>query len=241
MIYAHRGANREAPENTRTAFDRALEYAIDGLETDIQLSRDGVPVLWHDRFLGKLGYPTRQIGDYDYHELIKLDFATSADGPTESIMSLPDFIEAYHRRCRLLLEVKNWDGEGESRQKTKVRTTLELVGKSGNGEVLLSSFHLPSLVYADQLMKNLPLIYNCEKEQRVENAERVLVSYPFLHGLCLHKDSLDQAMVQMLRRHNKLIAVYTCNSDTEIWRALDVGVDILISDMPQKAIQIRDA
>jgi hypothetical protein len=39
LIFAHRGANKEAAENTRTAFDRALEYAIDGIETDVQLSR----------------------------------------------------------------------------------------------------------------------------------------------------------------------------------------------------------
>ncbi|MCK9352525.1 MAG: glycerophosphodiester phosphodiesterase [Gallionella sp.] len=45
LIYAHRGANREAAENTRTAFDRALSYPIDGIETDIQLTRDGVAVL----------------------------------------------------------------------------------------------------------------------------------------------------------------------------------------------------
>ena len=48
LIYAHRGARKEAAENTRSAFDKALVYAIDGIETDIQLSRDGVTVLWHD-------------------------------------------------------------------------------------------------------------------------------------------------------------------------------------------------
>jgi glycerophosphoryl diester phosphodiesterase len=243
MIYAHRGANREAPENTRTAFDRALEYAIDGLETDIQLSHDGMPVLWHDRYLGKLGHPNKQIDDYDYHELLQLNFVAqiAANGFKESIMSLPGFVEAYRRRCRLLLEIKNWDGEDESRQKTKVRKTLELTGTSSDREVIVSSFHLPSLVYANQLMENLPLVYNCEKDQMLEDAEHMLVSHPFLYGLCLHKNTLEQAMVQMLRRHNKLIAVYTCNSDMEIRRALDIGVDILISDMPQKAMQIRDA
>ena len=57
LIFAHRGANREAAESTRSAFDRALEYAIDGIETDVQLSRDEVAVLWHDRFLNKVGLP----------------------------------------------------------------------------------------------------------------------------------------------------------------------------------------
>ncbi len=57
LIFAHRGANKEAAENTRSAFDKALEYSIDGIETDVQLSRDEVAVLWHDRFLSKRACP----------------------------------------------------------------------------------------------------------------------------------------------------------------------------------------
>ncbi|MGZ4997903.1 MAG: glycerophosphodiester phosphodiesterase, partial [Methylobacter sp.] len=59
LIFAHRGGNKEAGavigENTRAAFNKALQYPIDGIETDVQLSMDGVPVLWHDWELDKLG------------------------------------------------------------------------------------------------------------------------------------------------------------------------------------------
>ena len=75
LIFAHRGANKEAAENTRSAFDRALTYSIDGMETDVQLSRDEVPVLWHDRFLAKLGLPTQHIDDFDYSQLQAMNFA----------------------------------------------------------------------------------------------------------------------------------------------------------------------
>jgi glycerophosphoryl diester phosphodiesterase len=47
-------------------------------------------------------------------------------------------------------------------------------------------------------------------------------------------------MVGLLRGQDKCIAVYTCNSDAEINLALELGVDILISDVPQKALQMRD-
>ena len=68
LIFAHRGANKEAAENTRTAFEKALRYPIDGIETDVQLSRDEVPVLWHDRFLDKIGLPGKRIDDFDFAE-----------------------------------------------------------------------------------------------------------------------------------------------------------------------------
>lgn len=47
-IIAHRGANREAPENTMAAFQRALALGVQGIELDVQLTRDGVPVVHHD-------------------------------------------------------------------------------------------------------------------------------------------------------------------------------------------------
>jgi len=77
LVFAHRGANREAAENTRSAFNKALEYAIDGIETDVQLSRDGVAVLWHDRFLDKIGHPDKHIDDFDYSQLQAMNFANT--------------------------------------------------------------------------------------------------------------------------------------------------------------------
>ncbi len=243
LIYAHRGANREAAENTRTAFDLALNYPIDGMETDVQISRDGVAVLWHDGFLGKLGLPARRIDDYEYRELQGMDFAAHFGRGTkpEGIMGLREFVEAYKPRCRLLLEIKSRDNEDAGRREAKIRQTLELAGEPGSGSVLASSFHLPSLIYAHQCMPGFPLVLNCESSQRVADAEKLLNAHPYLYGLCLHKKTLEPAMVDMLRGKNKAIAVYTCNSDEEIRRALDLGIDILITDFPQKALQLRDA
>jgi glycerophosphoryl diester phosphodiesterase len=102
MIFAHRGANREAAENTRSAFERALSYLIDGMETDIQLSRDGVPVLWHDRQLSKLGLASKHIDDYDYRELQAMNFAShfGSDAKKEGVMGLGDFLQSYRDRWR---------------------------------------------------------------------------------------------------------------------------------------------
>ena len=122
LIFAHRGANKEATENTRSAFDKALEYPIDGIETDVQLSRDEVAVLWHDRFLGKVGLPTKHIDDFDYIRLQAMNFAAhfSSGAKPEGIMSLKEFLDAYRNRCRLLIEIKNRDWELNSRHEIKV-------------------------------------------------------------------------------------------------------------------------
>jgi len=257
LIFAHRGANKEAAENTRSAFDRALEYAIDGIETDVQLSRDEVAVLWHDRFLNKLGFPGKHIDDFDYAQLRAMNFAAHFSSSTapEGIMTLQEFLDAYRWRCRLLIEIKNRAWENPSRHEIKVRQTLEMIGARAScpqtsgqdartpisDTIMVSSFNLDSLVYAHQCAPQFPLVYNFEPEQTLDDAQRVLVEQPFLHGLCLPIESLDDAMVDLLRGHGKCIAVYTCNSDAEIGKALELGVDILISDVPQKALQMRQA
>ena len=241
LIFAHRGANKEAPENPRSAFDKALNYAIDGMETDVQLTRDEVAVLWHDRFLGRLGLPGKHIDDFDLAELQAMNFAGhfSAVGK-EGIMTLQAFLDSYRKRCRMVIEIKNRDWEQTSRHEIKVRQTLAMVGAVHDDAIMVSSFNLDSLVYAHQCAPGFPLIYNFETYQTFEEAKQVLAMHPFLHGLCLPIESLDDAMVALLRDHDKCIAVYTCNSDKEISRALDSGVDILISDVPQKALQMRD-
>lgn len=155
-------------------------------------------------------------------------------------MSLYEFIAAYRARCRLLLEIKNRDWEMVARQELKVRQTLALAGTVTDDRILVSSFNLDSLVYAHRIASQFPLVFNLEPEHTVNDARRALDGQLFLHGLCVHISTLDADMMALVRERGKFIAVYTCNSDAEITRALTLGVDVLISDVPQKALQMRE-
>lgn len=237
LVFAHRGASSEALENTRNAFDKALRYAIDGIETDVQLTRDEIAVLWHDRFLDKIGLNDQHIDDFDYHQLQAL--INPASG-SEGIMTLRDFLLSYRERCRLLIEVKNRDWEPVSRHQLKIRQTLDLIGRNSEQRIIVSSFNLASLVYAHQYKPGFPLVYNFESHQTSADARALLSTHAFLYGLCLPIGSTDRALVDLLHDHGKCAAVYTCNSDAEINKALHLGVDILISDLPRKALMLRD-
>lgn len=155
-------------------------------------------------------------------------------------MILREFVAAYRTRCHLLLEIKRYPDESLERQQTKIKQTLELAGASADDHILASSFDLESLIHAHRIAPDFPLIFNLEPEHQTGFAQRALIEHPFLHGLCVHISTLDEAMIGVVRERGKLIAVYTCNSDEQINRALRLGVDILISDVPQKALQIRD-
>ncbi len=241
QIFAHRGANKEAAENTRNAFDLALQADINGLETDVQLTRDNIAVLFHDDDFHRIGLPDKRVSDFSFAELQTLDLAPLCKlaTPFSTAMRLDDFVPRYRSRTRLLLEIKNRDDEARAPIETKVQQTLAIIGAHQGEQVLISSFHLDSLIYTHQCAPTFPLVFNMEPEHTLEDVRHSLATQPFLHGYCVHIATLNHALVELLRSHNKLIAVYTCNSAEQIQTALDLQVDILISDVPKIALEMR--
>ncbi len=240
FIYAHRGARTEAADNTRLAFDKALNYSIDGIETDVQLTKDEVSVLWHDRFLDKLGFPEKHIDDFTFEQLKQMNFACySSDSEIEGVLTLQEFVKTYRSQCRLQIEIKNRDWEDTIRHQIKMQQCLEIVGSSENCDVFISSFNLHCLEYANQLGTSIPLVHAFEVYHSYKDVVATVHRHQFLSGLCHPISTLNESIVQLLHNHNKLIVTYTCNTAEEIQKALDLGVDILISDKPQKAISMR--
>ncbi|MGI8963878.1 MAG: glycerophosphodiester phosphodiesterase family protein, partial [Thermomicrobiales bacterium] len=72
-IYAHRGASADFPENTIPAFARAVELGAFGIELDVHLSRDGVPVAIHDESVDRTTNGSGLVADLDLADLQRLD------------------------------------------------------------------------------------------------------------------------------------------------------------------------
>lgn len=95
-VIAHRGANREARENTLPAFQRALEIGVHGIELDVQLTADGIPVVHHDADVAD------SAGDFvPISSLTVNRFRTLSGCPT-----LDEVLALVAGRCRLYIEIK---------------------------------------------------------------------------------------------------------------------------------------
>ncbi len=245
-IFAHRGAPTEAFENTEYAFNKALAYDIDGIETDVQLSRDDIAVLWHDRFLNKVGLPEKRIGDYDFEELTSMVLPESngSNSSNNRILSFTEFFSAYQRRCRLLIEIKNrdWD-KNTGRHETNIRQCLDcdVLPKDQFDDPInfVSSFNLASLVYANEYAPGSPLILNTETDKTASAVNRIFENNSFLYGICMPIENLTYPVSKALRKQSKMLLTYTCNTEAQIIKALELHIDILISDYPQKASRLR--
>lgn len=108
QIIAHRGASREAPENTAAAFRRALAIGVDGVELDVHLSSDGEPVVIHDSSLGRTAGASGLVKDLTVAELRRLD-AGRWFGETFAGERIPTLAEALEilRPVRVIIEIKN--------------------------------------------------------------------------------------------------------------------------------------
>ncbi|TAN67870.1 MAG: glycerophosphodiester phosphodiesterase [Methylobacter sp.] len=246
LIFAHRGANKEAvaiAENTRAAFNHALQYPIDGIETDVQLSLDEVPVLWHDGYLDKLGYSGKCIDDFNLAQLEQMDFAgyCSPDAVAEGALSLKEFIDTYRGRCGLDIELKSRDGEPQQRLESKILQMLAIIGSLADDGVFISSYSLPGLIFTHQHAPDLPLYYLLSGHHTQADIEQFMEEYGFLAGFCLPIDIHNDSIAKLLRDHGKGAGVYTCNNVDDIQKALDLKVNILITDYPQLALQLRDS
>src|SRR5262245_36503806 len=101
LIIAHRGDTHAALENTMTAFESALTLGVDGIEMDLQLSRDGRVVVFHDDDLLRLAGRPGSIEDFTLAELERIPLSNGGRIPT-----LEDVLDLIRDRCLLNLEIK---------------------------------------------------------------------------------------------------------------------------------------
>lgn len=104
VLYAHRGLHdnhSEAPENSMTAFEKAVENGY-GIELDIQLSKDNIPVVFHDFTLKRVCGIEGKVCDYTYDELLQF----SLFGSKEKIPRLEEVLELVDGKVPLIIEYK---------------------------------------------------------------------------------------------------------------------------------------
>ena len=114
--YAHRGASEYAPENTLSSFYLGLLQGANGIETDVQKTKDGVLVLFHDDTLDRVSDGSGKISDFTFEELkgVRI-YGNNTTGFYDRIVSLREFLETFAQYdiC-FAVELKGKDVEKET-------------------------------------------------------------------------------------------------------------------------------
>ncbi len=171
LVFAHRGASAVAPENTRAAIAAALRAGADGVELDVQLTRDGRLVVFHDARLDRTTDGRGRLAESSYAALGRLDagswFHPRFSG--ERILLVSQVIRLAPKRLRVNLELKR-----TARRRQLISQLLRVLRHSNApARVLLSSFDAALL----RMLRSAPcaraLICRRHPDQALQQAVRL--------------------------------------------------------------------
>jgi glycerophosphoryl diester phosphodiesterase len=249
LIFAHRGGAKLAPENTLAAFARGVSCGADGLELDVHLSRDGVPVVIHDPTLERTTNGTGPVAARTAAELASLDAGASfgaADGYPfrdrgHGVPTLASVLEQ-HPQARVIIEMKYGTAPLS-------RAVVDVVRRLGaHGRVCLGSFQQEAVDAARTLAPEIATSAS-EPEARW-TLYRSWVQWPWMPRRPYAAFQVPEragrlrvvspAFVRQVHRERQVVQVWVVDSETDAWRLLNWGVDGLISDRPDLIVPARD-
>ena len=234
-IESHRGVNRELPENTLSAFKRAIEFDVDSIELDIWLTSDNIPVVIHGGNNGDVSLTTNGHGSvkkYTFSELRELHTLIG----NEKIPSLEEVLNLCKDKIFINIEIK------DDRYDLVFDTAIKLIEKYDmNEQIQFSSFHHK---YYDKVQE-----YNKNHDKKIEfgfiyNDKSKKFDYKSNSTINIHHKKVNENVVN--KAHSLGIGVMTWfymgfQEDTrEYERLINLGVDIICSNDPLLAKKFRD-
>lgn len=223
LVIAHRGASWQAPENSLSAIELAIQQGADYIELDVQRTADGVLVLKHDRDLLRVAGDPRRIWDIDYADLQQLDAGTwfAPEFAGEVVPSLASAIELVDGRAGLYLEIKN-----ASFMPGIVEQTVALVQQMGVVDSTVIAALSPSVL--NQVQRLEPAL----RTSLLVHSSIGRLPYDRYDILALRGATITPQVRRLASQHNTELHAWTINNDYLVHRYLDVGVDGIITDVP---------
>jgi glycerophosphoryl diester phosphodiesterase len=229
-IYAHRGVASLYPENTMVAFQEAARLKCNGIELDVQLSKDGVPVVIHDETLERTTNGTGWIKDYSYDEL-RMFNASYTFGEKFGHCPIPTLEEvcSFVSRTSLTLNI-------ELKNEIVPYPTLEekvydlIHSYKIKDQVVVSSFNHESLKHFHTIANDVKTAVLTEKpiDNIVEYIQDIGATGYHPNFRIITKDLMD-----MLNTYEIAVRPYTVNDPQVMQKLRNWGVEAVITDYPQ--------
>lgn len=234
-VWAHRGASGHAPENTLPAFELAHTLGADGIELDVQLTKDGVPVVIHDEWIDRVSDGMGCVRNYTLEEL--RNFNMNKNFPAYGKVIIPTLAEVYDlvRKTDMVinLELKNsvifYEGLEE-----KVLRLAEEQGLAGR--VIYSSFNHYSMRKIKRLLPGARVAF------LYSNGILDIADYAERHGAYAVHPSVknmeypDVDIVRECHDRNIKVHVWTVNEEADFEKMRELGVDAVITNYVESGL-----
>jgi glycerophosphoryl diester phosphodiesterase len=249
LVFGHRGGAKLAPENTLEAFERGLSFNSDGIECDVHLSRDGVPVVIHDRTLERTTNAVGPVAARTADELARVDagYHFGVDGAYPfrgqgvGVPRLEDVLRRFPA-ARVIIEMKAGDP-------ALAHGVIEVVRRTDAVDrVCVGSFYAVGL---DIIRAEDPAIATSASEQEARwTLYRSWCGWPVPRArkYCAFQVPewagrlrvVSPSFLRQAHRDGARVDVWVVDAPEEVTRLLAMGVDGVISDRPDLAVATRN-
>lgn len=233
LVFAHRGANLHAPENTLSAFRKAVQMGADGFELDVRLTSDGIPVVLHDARVDSTTDGRGAISHLTLREVKALDAGSwFCNTCSETIPTLEEVLEELGRKTLINIELKGL----QRKELHLAESVCVLVKKMALEEhVWFSSFKPYLLHLTRKYLPKVPNGYLYTMQSPVNKFIRITTPIEAVHP---YYRMVDRDYVSRMHGFDKRVVVWTVDDTETAQRCIDANVDVIITNDPEKMIRI---
>ncbi len=237
MVWAHRGASGYAPENTLAAFQKAIDLKADGIELDVQMTKDGQLVIIHDETVNRVSDGKGEVKNFTYEEIKRLN--VNKKYPEYGAVGIPSLEEVYRlikdTELMINVELKN----GIVFYENLEEKVMELTRRMGLEErVIYSSFNHYSVM---KLKKLNPSI---EAGFLYEDGHLDMPEYALKHGVeALHPALYNLQypnFIQECRERSIKIRPWTVNGIEDMQMLCEQEMDAMITNYPDLGRKVAE-
>ena len=220
--YAHRGASTYCPENTMMAFYTGLYMGAKGIETDVQMTKDGVAVLFHDSTVDRVTDGNGNLCDYTYAQLQELNVINGE--LRDKIPTLDDFLSHFgNQDITFAIELK---GEGTE------QITADLIRKYGvEHKCVVTSFRFAYLEKIHEIAPKLKLGWLVKEVTDEKLAEMKRIG---CDELCPRADLITPETVNRWHREGFRVRAWGVKDEELMRWVYDSGADGMTVNFPDK-------
>ena len=232
QIFAHRGFSLQYPENTMTAFRKALEAGADGIEMDARLTQDGQIVIMHDPTIDRTTNGKGKVRDLMLKEILGLDAGIKKGVvfENERVPMLEQVFAELGGKLLLNVELCNYD-EGDNRQ--LANQAVELIEKYKLVDsVIISSFRFNNLVYVKDKNPNISCGLLAKQGLLGLFARTVLNHSVSVDALHPFYTDVNPGLIRNEQQCGRKVRAWTVNDPQDIRRLYELGVDAIFTDDP---------
>jgi len=252
LIIGHRGASANAPENTLAAFQMALDAGADGVEFDVQLSRDGVPVVIHDDSLKRTGLRPERVAQLTAKELGRVDVGSwfnrkfpkrsDADFEKENVPTLAELLHLLKGNSGLIyIELKCGDADHAELAKAVcdvIRDSPQL------GQMIVKSFKLAAIPVVRCHLSEVqtaalfaPQIMNYLRRRK----HIIAIAREFGAGqISIHHSLATKKLTSLAAKAGMPVTIWTADDVKWVRKCRKLGIRALITNDPAKLLAERD-